>query len=296
MAIVLGLLVAITYGAGDFLGGLAAKRSATMAVVIGSFGVAAVLLGVVTVGWMAIGDPPTPTTNDLWLGVGTGLIAPFGIGLLYQGLATGRMSVVAPITAVVAASVPLAWGLFEGERPSSGALVGVAMALVAVILISGAPTPEAHRADTAALPLAAVVGPAMGSGLAFGVIFVLLGSTSADAGLWPLVVARPLAVALTVLAAAILARRAHRALGPSIVPSRSAWPYVVGAGVLDITANAFYLAGTNAGLLSIVAVLSSLYPAATVLLARIFLDERLHRLQIAGLALAALGAAAMAAA
>ena len=91
-----------------------------------------------------------------------------------------------------------------------------------------------------------------------------------------------------------LARRAHRPVGPSIVAVRSSWPMVAGAGTLDISANVLYLAATNAGLLSIVAVLSSLYPAATVVLARVVLGERLHRVQVVGLALAAAGIAAMA--
>jgi drug/metabolite transporter (DMT)-like permease len=293
MAIVLGLLVALFYGSGDFLGGLAAKRAPATSVVIGSFAVAAALLAITTLGWALVGELPTPERQDLWLGLATGAIGPISLGLLYHGLATGRMSVVAPITAVVAAIVPLAWGLADGERPSAVALAGVAVALLAVGLISGAP-PHADHQDDDARPLRSVVGPAVLSGLGFGAIFILLANTSDDAGLWPLVVARPVAVSLTVSAVLVAGAVAG---GPraTLTPARAAWPFVAGAGVLDITANVCYLAASRTGLLSIVAVLSSLYPAATVVLARVLLGERLHRVQVIGLVLATAGVVAMAA-
>lgn len=293
MAIVLGLLVALFYGAGDFFGGLAAKRTPAVTVVLGSFALSAALVAVTLGGWSLLGDPPTPAGTDLWLGVGVGLVGPLAVSLLYRGLAMGRMSVVAPITAVVAAIVPLGWALVDGERPSAVALAGVAVALLSIALVAGAPEHDDHPDDAAAAPLAQVVPPAVASGLGFGALFVMLSETSADAGLWPLLTARPVAVVVTALAALLLARRAGQ--GPAaIIPARAAWPAVAGAGVLDVTANAIYLAATNSGLLSIVAVLSSLYPAATVLLARLVLGERLHRVQVAGLALAAGGIAAMA--
>ncbi|MCU1371743.1 MAG: hypothetical protein JWO77_2937 [Ilumatobacteraceae bacterium] len=293
MAIVLGLLVALFYGSGDFLGGLAAKRTPAVTVVLGSFALSGALVALTVLGWSVVGTPPSPSHADLWLGVGVGLVGPAAVALLYRGLAMGRMSVVAPITAVVAAIVPLVWALLDGERPSAVALVGVVIALVAIVLVAGAPEHEDHPDEAAAAPLAAVVPPAIASGLGFGALFVLLGETSAHAGLWPLLVARPVAVAVTAVAALILVRRSGQRPA-AIIPARVAWPMVAGAGVLDVTANGIYLAATNAGLLSIVAVLSSLYPAATVVLARVVLGERLHRVQVIGLALAAAGIAAMA--
>lgn len=294
MAVVLGLLVALAYGTGDFFGGLAAKRARATAVVIGSFGVAALVLLLVHLGWWALGDLPTPQGDDLRLGAAAGLLGPLSLGLLYHGLATGRMSVVAPITAVVAATVPLLWGLASGEEPSGLALAGMGCALVAVVLISAAPPHEDHPTDAPVLPLSAVVPPALASGLGFGIIFVLLGSTSPDAGLWPLMVARPVAIVATIAVVVLVASRRGEPLAGSLLP-HGAWPTVAAAGALDVAANACYLAAINAGLLSVVAVLSSLYPAATVVLARVVLHERLHRAQVAGLALAAAGVAAMAA-
>jgi drug/metabolite transporter (DMT)-like permease len=294
MAIVLGLLVALFYGSGDFFGGLAAKRTPAVTVVLGSFSLATALIVAITVGRELVGSPPTPHAADLWLGVAVGLTGPVAVGLLYRGLAMGRMSVVAPITAVVAAIVPLVWALVDGERPSTLALAGVAVALLSIVLVAGAPEHDDHPEDGATAPLAKVVPPAVASGLGFGALYVLLSETSDDAGLYPLLVARPVAVVATAVAAIVLVRRGRRPLR-DIVPVRAAWPAVAGAGVLDITANGIYLAATNAGLLSIVAVLSSLYPATTVLLARVVLGERLHRVQVVGLVLAAGGIAAMAA-
>jgi drug/metabolite transporter (DMT)-like permease len=294
MAVLLGLLVAVAYGSGDFFGGLAAKRAATTAVIAWSFALGTAGMAVATVVWAVVGTVPTPATHDLAFGAAVGLLGPVGLGLLYRGLATGRMSVVAPITAVVAAIVPLAWGLAAGERPSTLALAGVAVALVSVALISGAPTHQDHPSDAPDPPLAQVVGPALVAGVAFGAIFVLLGETSDHAGLWPLVVARPVAAVVTVAAAAGWAARRGEAPLSLVRAPRPAWPTIVAAGTLDVTANALYLAATNAGLLSIVAVLSSLYPASTVVGARVVLGERLHRLQVLGLVLALAGVAAMA--
>lgn len=312
MAVVLGLLVAVAYGTGDFFGGLAAKRTAALSVMVGSFAISAVVLAAVTAGWAIVATLPSPTTGDLVLSVAAGCVGPVALWFLYHGLATGRMSVVAPITAVVAAAVPFAWGLARGERPSTVAIGGVALALVAVGLISGAPAhaaaPDGEGSRAAAgdgggqdhgrpalVSSRASVPGAVASGLGFGIIFVLFGSTSDDAGLWPILVARMVSVTATVVAVTAWSRtRRAGGAGTSLRPA-GAWGLVAVAGVFDLTANALYLAATRRGLLSIVAVLSSLYPASTVVLARVVLRERLHLVQFAGLLLAAVGVAAMAA-
>lgn len=310
MAVVLGLLVALTYGSGDFLGGVASAKSRASAVMVGSFALSGALLLVVTGAWWLVGGLPPAGGRDLALGAAAGLIGPVAVGLLYAGLAAGRMSVVAPITAVVAAVVPLLWGITSGERPGALALSGALLALIAVALVSGAPTPGADET----LPTDAAAGhdpvgstpthrssrwlvtAALASGLGFGIVFVLLGATSDEAGLWPLLAARSVAVTTSVAALVAWARGRRDEWARNVIPLRTSWLAVAGAGILDTTANALYLAATRQGLLSIVAVLSSLYPAATVVLARVFLDERLHRQQLVGLGLAALGVAAMASA
>lgn len=281
MPVLLGLVVALTYGTGDFFGGLSSRRSSAMAVVVRSYGwsIAAMLLV------LAVTRPAAPLAHDLLLGVAIGFIGPIGLVLLYKGLGSGRMSVVAPVTAVGASIVPVGWGLLQGERPSAIALVGVVAALVAVVLISGAPDhPGSMGPSTATtreiLPLA------VGSGIAFGTVYVLLGSTSHRAGVWPLVAARPISLAVVAVGTLLTGRSLH-------ATRADRWT-IAAAGVADIAANVVFLAAAHRGLLSIVAVVSSLYPASTVVLARVVLGERLHRVQLAGLALAACGVMAMA--
>ena len=307
MAVVLGLLVSLAYGCGDFLGGLSTKRARVTAVVAGLFAISTAAISLVTLGWGLVADLPSPTSGDLLLGVGTGLIGPLALGLLYEGLASGRMSVVAPITAVVAAVVPFAWGLSQGERPGTTALVGVGLALLGVLAVSGAPAHPGNDSPTAGsttnlsrpaeASTARTVGLALGAGVGFGAVYVMLGSTSDQAWLWPLVVARPISLLTVILgvgATLLLAGDEREEARTRLVAPRAVWPMVAGAGILDVTANSLYITATRLGPLSIVAVLSALYPAATVVLARVVLHERLHRLQLVGLALATTGVVAMA--
>ena len=283
MAVVLGLLVAATYGAADFFGGLSSKRASVPAVVVLSQLTGLPLLALLVV--LAGGEA---TSRVLVLGAVAGAFGGVGLVCLYRGLSSGRMSVVAPITAVGAALVPVAWGLVRGERPGPVALVGVALALVAVGLISrtdddvldGEATPE-RPAPRSFLPLAVLAG------VAFGTVFVLLSLTGDDAGFWPLVAGRLTSVVLLGLGAL--------ATGKALAPGGlAAFARIAAAGTLDMTANALYLLAARRGLLALVAVLASLYPASTVLLARLVLKERLLPVQVAGLGLAGTGIALIA--
>lgn len=282
VAVLLGLAVAVSYGAADFLGGLSAKRSPVTVVVVVSQLCCLPLLAVLLP--LAGGDP---TARSLALGAAAGSVGAVGLWCLYRGLAMGRMSLVAPITAVGAATVPVAWGLARGERPSGAALVGVVIAIVAVALISRSPTRAEADAEVAT-GLEGAVLLALVAGTAFGTVFVLLDATGADAGFWPLVAGRTASIVLlltvTVASGQAMAR-----------PAWALLPTIAGAGALDLTANALYLLATRRGLLSLVAVLSSLYPASTVLLARTVLGERLAAQQVVGLALALVGVVLIAA-
>lgn len=278
MAVVLGLLVAAAYGSADFFGGLSAKKASVSAVVVLSQAMGLPWLAVLVA--VAGGEP---TARVIALGAGAGAVGGIGLTCLYRGLSIGRMSVVAPITAVGAALVPVAWGLLQGERPGPLALVGVVLAIVAVGFISrtgdevvdGSHAPE----PTEARPyrLLAIV-----AGVAFGTVFVLLAETGDNAGFWPLVAGR--LTSITLLTIGGLAARQSFSPG-----GRAALLPIAAAGVLDMTANALYLLAARRGLIALVAVLSSLYPASTVLLARMVLKERLLGLQVAGLGLAAAG-------
>ena len=277
MAVVLGLLVALSYGVGDFLGGLSSKRNRAVAVVAVS---QVCSLSVLVVGF-ALVRPDVAAGRDLALGAVTGAVGLVGLVLLYRGLAAGAMGVVAPVTAVGAAVLPVAWGLLSGERPSPPALAGVVTALVAVALVASGDVAEDAAAGRREIALA------LGAGTAFGIVFILLAETSEDSGFWPLLSARAVQVAL--LGLVLVTTRVPLRVEPG---TRR---LTAGAGLLDVTANALFLLAAREGLLSLVSVLSSLYPAGTVVLARVVLGERLKPPQLAGIGLALAGVTLIAA-
>ena len=228
--------------------------------------------------------PGDPTRADLVWGGVSGSAGGLGIALLYRALATGRMSVVAPVTAVCAIIIPVAVGVLLGERLAPVVLAGVVLAMGAVVLIGQEEDrqPADGAAARGAADRAAIDGSvayALAAGVAIGAFYVCLGRTGADAGLWPLLAARVVSVSGFV-AAAVVGRRSLR-LGAG---SRG---IVLVAGLLDVTANALYLLAVRQGMMSVVATLSSLYPASTVLLAYLVLGERLRRVQAVGLGAAA---------
>jgi drug/metabolite transporter (DMT)-like permease len=268
----LAIGAALTYGAGDFLGGIATKRAGdSIGVVAISSAVGVGLL--LTFVWFV---PSDPSAADFAWGAAGGVAGGVGVMLFYRALATGVMSVVAPVTAVTGAVVPVVAGLLLGERPGALALVGVGLAIVAVALLAReAPgqreRPSAGRAHAFVL--------AFGAGLGFGAFFVLLDRTGDDAGLWPLVASRSVTFLIAVSLAVITAR--------AVVPRNDALTATLGTGVLDMSANVLFLLANREGLLALVAVITSLYPASTIALAQIFLGERLARHQLLGIALAA---------
>jgi drug/metabolite transporter (DMT)-like permease len=276
MAVLLGLVVALTYGTGDFFGGLAARRVPVLWVVFLSHALAAVLV-IAIVGLDRNADP---TREDIVIGVVAGIIGMVSVALFYRGLALGRMGVVAPITAVVSAIVPVGWGLAFGERPSLLALTGVALAVGSVALISSEGADPPHEPSTKSrVPLLLAVG----AGVGFGAFFVLYSNTGKTSGMWPLLASRWTSATLLALVFAFIPRARRDP------PSRHALPLIAGAGLFDAAANGFFLVASRAGLLSIVGAVSSLYPASTVLLARAVLHERFHRAQVIGLTVAAAG-------
>ncbi|MBV8194007.1 MAG: EamA family transporter [Candidatus Dormibacteraeota bacterium] len=268
MSIGLALAAAFVWGTGDFLGGFATRRAPLLTVMLVSQGVG--LAGMAVAAAIAGG---TVTPADLGFGALAGVAGGAGVAMLYRGLAGGTMSLVSPITGVIAVVVPVVAGVLFGERPAAVQYGGIAVAVIAVALLSGGP--RQRRLDRRSLVLA------IGAGIGFGIFFVALARTSAAANLWPVVAARGASVTALVLLSAALRR------APRVTPADAR--VVVGAGVLDVAANALYLVAVHGGLLSIVAVLASLYPVATVLCSLLFLGERLRSAQLAGVA-AALGA------
>lgn len=276
MAVLLALCSATTYGIGDFFGGLAAKRAPAAAVLLWSHVTGLVLLLATTV--VVAGQA---TAHDLALGAVGGLGGAIGVGLLYRALSIGPMSAVAPVTALLAASVPVLVGLAQGERPAATAIVGMVGALAAIVLVSAEGGGSLRPADLQGVRLA------LGAGLGFGIFYVALSYTDDSAGMWPLVAARTASVGV-VGALALGGRvRAH-------VPRGRERRLTAAAGALDAAANGLYLLAVREGLLSVVSVLSSLYPASTVVLAWIVLRERFAPMQRVGLLLAIPAAALMA--
>lgn len=214
----------------------------------------------------------SPSGADLGFGALAGLAGAAGVAMLYRGLASGAMSLVAPVTGVVAVVVPIAVGIGSGERPAALQYAGIIAAVGAVALLSGGGG-RAARLGSATLLLA------LGAGIGFGLFYVAIAKTSMGANLWPLVAARGASVA--VLLAAVAGSRRAPGFG-------DANPLVIiGAGLFDVTANALYLLAVHGGLLSIVAVLVSLYPVSTVLCSMVVLGERFRAPQVAGVAAAA---------
>jgi drug/metabolite transporter (DMT)-like permease len=267
MAVLLALITAASYGVGDFSGGLAARRAAPLTVTATAHALGLVGLTVLAA---AVGAELIRPA-DLVIGALAGACGCLGIVLLYRGLAGGRMAIISPITAVVAAVVPVVGGLISGERPGALAIVGIAAALVAIALVSR--SGPMGRPDRESLLVA------LGSGIGFGTYFLLISGVHEEAGLWPLVIGRLTSVLIAGSLALI------RGLPPIV--ARVALPLTLAAGVLDVTANVTFLLATQRGLLSVVAVIASLYPAGTVLLAMAVEGERLSAAQGVGLVAAA---------
>ncbi len=268
MAVLLAGLSALAFGAGDFYGGLSARRMPALwtTVVAQAVGLALVAVAAAVIGG-------SPLASDLRLGVAAGAVGGLSLAAFYWAMAQGPMSVVAPLSAVTSAVVPVAVGMFSGERPGSVAVAGIVLAVPAIALISREGRAEDAPADrgSATMTVAAV---AVLTGTGFGAFFALVSHTGDDSGLWPLVAARSTAVPLA-LAVVALARPA----GPTIRGSRLA----TFTGVMDALGNALFLFASRHGMLALVGVIGAMYPASTVALARFVLGERVARHQLVGL-------------
>jgi uncharacterized membrane protein len=279
MEILLGALVALGWGSGDFLGGFAAKSIPTVTVLLVSqaVGLAAAFLLVV-----ALRDA-VPDPHIFLLSAAAGVVGIAALGMLFRGLAVGRMSIVAPLSAIGGGVLPVAWGLLRGERPSALALVGVGLALIAAAVVGRGAEHDPARSISPRMELALGAG----AGIGFGVVFILLAEASSGSGMWPIFIARCTSVPVLAVIAAVV--------GASPRVARTDLAPVAGSGLFDVGANALVLLAVRRGLVSLVAPVASLYPAITVLLARAVLHERIGRQRAGGLALALVGLALIAA-
>ena len=301
----LAFVGALVYGSADFLGGLASRRLPAVLVtaVVASSGMVLLLALAPFVGG-------SPTADDLRWGALSGIVGSISVVLLYGCLAIGPMSVLSPVTAVVSAVAPMLWGvLVGGERLGALSVIGLGLAIVAIVLVALLPGERITR------PSARGLAMAVGSGLAIGAFLIVLDQFSADAGLLPLALGRAVnsvimagAVACLVALAVRAGRPARSALATrqrvvavtasghvdaephhTALPltARRAWTLALVCGLVDASANVLLvLALRTGGDLAVVAALTALYPAGTVVLAAVVLRERITALQWLGLALA----------
>ncbi len=269
MAVLLALGAAIAYGLSDFIGGVASRRTSVWPVALTACLGAAV--GTVVLAVLVPGDP---NGADYGWGLLAGLGSGTGTAFLYRGFARGRMGVVAPVSAVGAALLPAALAVATGERPTALVWVGMVVALPGIWLVSREPAPDDAPAGSAEGLLDGVL-----AGLGFGLLFAALGQVPEEAGYWPVAGTQVVSLAAVAVAA--------WALGGDPVPRRRGDWWGLTAGLLATLAVVGFMLARQAGLLSVAAVLTSLYPAATVLLATLLLHERLHRAQSLGLLLCA---------
>ena len=273
-AALLGLASAASWGAGDFSGGLAARRSPLLGVLLWGQ-----LAGTTLVAALAIMTREgAPSAASLAWAVAAGAVGAVGLAALYRGLAVGRMAVVAPTSAVLSAAIPVAWGTLSEGPPSATRMAGFGLALLGIWLVARVGVVGERAARPAGLGLALLAGVGFGGFL----IFMHLGARSGT--FWPLAAARGTAF-LLVVAAALAHRGAWR-------PAAGALPLVLLSGALDAGGNALFVLASQAGRLDVAAVLASLYPASTVLLAAALLRERVSGTQALGIA-TALGAIAL---
>src|SRR5690348_2915410 len=291
MGVILGLAAALLYGGSDFIGGLTSRKLGALPVNVVGSSVAAALA------WMALlaAGGPGPTVHAVAWGLASGLGGGIGTTMLYRGLARGQMSVVGPVSAVAAAGVPVAAGIAMGERPTVLALVGVLVALPAIVLVAASGSASGPASGSASGLARGMTGAGLTDGLAagaaFGFMFIGLAQAghvpgSQGAGLWP-VASEQTGSLLLVLALAV---RSRVPLRPAI--RAAGWPALVGASGMGATLLYFY--ATHVSMLATAAVLVSLYPGVTVLLARIVLHERFSPVQRAGLSLCTLAVVAIA--
>jgi uncharacterized membrane protein len=274
VGVLLGLLSALAYGSSDFAAGVGGRRSDPNAVTVLAqpWGLVAAIVAVVVM------QPPAPTVTSMVWGAISGIGTAVGTLALYRGLAVARMSVVAPVSAVLAAALPALVGIVTGDRLSWIGWTGIVLVLPAIALVSRHEDP----ADKGK-PSGVLEGSVAGAG--FALLFIGLDRAGTDAGSWPLVAGQ--AVGVLLLGAATLWVRPPRdAWGAAMVPA-------VITGVLGGAANLLFVAATGAGQLAVVAVITSLYPAITIVLARVVLSERWSRAQATGLVVAAAGVAAI---
>lgn len=267
VALICGLAAAASFGTGDFCGGLATKRSSVFGVIVVSQ-----LCGLILLAGLAAGmGEPIPSGKNLVFGGLAGLFGTLGLTALYIGLARGRMGIVAPVSAVVGAVLPIVIGIFMEGAPEGEKILGLLLGVCAIWQLAGGGSAASVIPRELTLPILAGVG--------FGLFFICIDQASETAIFWPLVAAR--VVSITMILAFIITRR--QGIGTAEGRHLSV---IILAGVFDAAGNIFFALASSLGRLDIAATLTSLYPVGTVLLAWLILREKLTLRQWSGVAVA----------
>ncbi len=269
----LGLAASVAWGCSDFLGGLKSRTLELLTVLLVSQGAGLLLVGAI----VALRGEPVPDGEHVVYACLSGVAGAVGLAAFYRGLAVGAMAVVAPI-AGTAAVIPVAFGVITGERPSAFQGIGIALAIAGVVVASRELSEDGGEAR-----LAAGAGLALVAALGFGSFFVSMDAASGPDLFWAIFFNR--VTSLAVLSAAAVAVR------PRLAVARADLRTLLAIGVLDISANGLFAVASTKGLVSLVAVLASLYPVVTILLARLVLGESVRRVQQAGVAAVLAGVA-----
>lgn len=275
----LALISSLSWGLADFLGGVSSRRVGSLRVIAVSYPVGALLLTALS---LTLVHGTLDGETIAWA-VATGLMGIVAMGLFYRALAAGPMGIISPITAVLSAAIPVVVGIARGESLTAIAIAGMVLAGLAVVLVSR--EVGDHPTITRRSILLAIA-----AGAAIGAYLTGIGLAPTGSGIWVVTIGRWVASGAVLVTVAIVSRR-----GPSNAPSAPfPWAFAIGAGLLDCTANALFQLAVRMDALAIVAVIGSLYPAATVVLARYVLKERMSAVQVVGVGLALTAAAALA--
>jgi drug/metabolite transporter (DMT)-like permease len=250
MVILLGLAAAVLYGSGDFLGGMATRRAHVLAVLAVVETVAVIVSVTAAAMW-----PGSASLPGLAWGFSAGVTGGLGLIVFYVGLATGPMSVVAPVAGLVSTILPVGVALAEGERPGAGVYAGALLCLVAIVLASSAGDTGATGPSTPSTRPGRAIGYGIASGASFGLFFLLIRNAGQSGELWPVAAGRIGELAIVLIAAAVLRR--------GLLPRGADGGLLLaaaGAGVIDVVANICYVAATRTGMFGLAVVLASLYP------------------------------------
>ncbi len=282
MTILFGLLSAFSYGYADFVGAIASKKVRPLAVTTVAFSFGLLLALIFSIPMGASFEP-----SVIQIGIYAGVCSAAAITFLYAALALGPISITSPMTAVLSALIPVVIDLSTGEQLSELALVALALILIAVVLVAFVPGKDVR------LPSLRATLYSVGAGLGFAGIFIFLDLAPADSGLGVLVVMRIVGIAILLAGLVLLfmAGKSKSVIEKTVFSAGTIW-LVLLAGLGDVTGNVFFIIATREGALAVAAVLTSLYPVGTILLARLFLKEKIAISQNIGIALA-IGACAL---